>query len=295
MRDESDPATVAGRELGKGGTSQADEAWERLRREADDLPTGQPPVAEVMREGRRLRRRRHLAVTTACVVAVSLPLTVADFSDLLPDGGAQGSVNMEAGGDTADDGPHMVEPLERIDIGHGLPWSLALRSADPPLSGDEGYLLCRTEDFDEAVQLWADEGADSGTVGTVAGPGLRGFLTVTSNATIISGTWVTESGLPPRQVLVTWDDDVTEATLLTTPASAGWGVYYVVLDRLPTLAEEVEDGEGFVLTGRPEDLRVELVPATPEDSLAPITAEDMETDPQIDGSHRFLGTLSPPE
>jgi hypothetical protein len=276
MRDESDPATLAGRELG-----------ERLRREVDDLATGLPPVSEVMREGRRMRRRRHLAVTTACLVAVSLPLTVAAFPALLPGGSDEESASAGAGGS-----PRVVEPYERIDVGHGLAWSLGLQPAHREgYEAGQGYVLCRTDDFEVAVEQLADD-ENPRVAGDGRGDDLSGFLSVTSGATIVSGTWRTASGRLPGRVVISWGAHEVEATLLRTRDARGWGVYYAVLDGTPQMVETVFGDGG--LTQMIADVRVELVAEAEQgDPLATIWGEDLGSDSQIaQGDEYVAGPLS---
>jgi hypothetical protein len=276
MSDESD-AAAAGRELG-----------ERMRREVADLATGLPPVPEVMREGRRMRRRRHLTVTAACLVAVSLPLTVAAFPTLLPDRDRQGSATAEAGG-----APRVVEPYDRIDVGHG--WSLTLRpAAREGFVAGQGYALSRTEDFEDAVQRLADDNNPRVT-GDTLGDDLSGFLTITSNGTIVSGTWRTASGLPPRQVRVTVNGEVSTAELVRTPESPGWGVYYAVFDERPEWIET--DWSSGDLTGMTLDAQVELITeAEQENPVATLQGANMGSDSNIDsGDESYLEPRYPPE
>jgi len=195
---------------------------ERLREEADAFVPGPPPVLTVLRQGRRMRRRRRLAVTTAFAAALLLPWAATTLPEL-----TRGPTTAQANTVTRDTA-RVVRPYEGVEIGPGLGLSIALRGPDRPGSEDgESYVLSGAAGIAAAVKnLAADERPR--VSGDGSGNDLSGFLTVTREATVISGTWRTKTGAPPRSITVTLDGQTQSAKLLRLADTPGWGVYYAV-------------------------------------------------------------------
>ncbi|MDT0342444.1 hypothetical protein [Streptomyces litchfieldiae] len=244
---------------------------ERLRREADALVPGPPPVLAVVREGRRIRRRRHLAVAASFFAVLLLPWAVTAFPRA--DTGPVGPDMAGAPGTTPPTtAARVVEPYEAVDIGTG--WSIALRPPDRPgVHGGQGYVLVADEDFATATRLLADD-QEPEVEGDDPGDDLSGFMTVLSEVFVISGTWRTEAGVPPAYVTVTHDEVTRAATLLRVPDEQGWGVYYAVFERTDEgglIERALETAAG---------VRVELAGAEGH-VIDKISEEDLGHDPLI--------------
>jgi hypothetical protein len=229
----------------------------RLRREADLLPPGPPPIRTVVRQGRRIRLRRRAATSLAFafVAALLLPLGLA----ALPDARRPSDPVAPAHPSTV----RVVRSGEDVGLGHGLDWTIFLRGQAPGGATGLGYVLVPADEDDTRYGFPTDPTPEAGA------PSLSGYLTDVPGAVIVSGSWWTGSDSPPpsppSSISVTYGGTTRNAALLRLRSTPGWGAYYAVFE---------EEGKG---SPREEDARAEMLDANGR-TIGVITGDDFNAD-----------------
>ncbi|GAA2429828.1 hypothetical protein [Streptomyces macrosporus] len=202
---------------------------EAMRREADTLRPGPPPVDAVLREGRRRRRQRRRAVAGAaaaaglgCLAGVLLlpPLPTTGPVGTPPAASTAPSPSVPSA-PAASPGVRVVEPYEPVEIGQGTLLGLLPE-------GRQNHVVVRGDRaaFDEAVERAKE----------IAGDGIRpdslsgGHHHLPEDGVLYTGAWRTDT--EPARITVTAADRTWEAGMVSLPGDPGWGVYHVDAGRL---------------------------------------------------------------
>ncbi|ONK14065.1 hypothetical protein [Streptomyces sp. MP131-18] len=180
---------------------------ERLHERARRLElTAEPPVAAVLRLGRRERRRRRAVISAAAVTALVLPLGAAGLG-LLPG-------DAPSAADSA--GPALtVRPGERLGIGHGI--QLALLGPGEVAVGTAGTI-------DAAMESAGPHELERAGLAAYT---LPAAVETAGGDTVHAGTW--RAAEPPTALTIRTDHGELAATLVTLPGSPTWGAWFVVV------------------------------------------------------------------
>ncbi|GAA2383010.1 hypothetical protein GCM10010420_01260 [Streptomyces glaucosporus] len=199
---------------------------EALRREADALRPGPPPVDAVLREGRRRRRQRHRALAGTAAAAV---LGCLAGALLLPSGPPAGPAAPPAASTVSPapspppapvPGVRVVRPYEPVEIGQG-----ALLGLLP--EGRQNYVVdWSPEGFRESVRQARKAVGDGIRPNSLSG----GISFSPDRGVLYTGAWRTDT--EPARITVTAAGRTWEAGLVSLPDDPGWGVYHVDAGRL---------------------------------------------------------------
>ncbi|MTE20151.1 hypothetical protein F0L17_13730 [Streptomyces sp. TRM43335] len=198
-----------------------------MRREADALCPGPPPVDAVVRAGRRRRRHRRRAVAgvtaatvLGCLVGALVPLSLPPSPppSERPVGTppATATASPTPSGEPTSSGVRVVRPYEPVEIGQG-----ALLGLLP--EGRQNHIVTwgGRQAFDEEIE-WAKG---------LPGDGIRpnslsgGYHYSPESGVLYRGTWRTDT--EPARITVTAAGRTWEANLVRLPGDPGWGVYHL--------------------------------------------------------------------
>jgi hypothetical protein len=189
-----------------------------LRREADTVPHGSPPVEDVVRRGRTARRRRTAALA-GTATAVAALLTLGTLGDRSP---AQDTAPPATAAPTTPPEPaplpevRTVRPYESVPLGDG--YSMALLP-----EGRQNYVL-KTGDLRDAVEDKRQYAGDSIRPNSVSSG-----LSSGDGRPLFWGAFRTDT--VPARIEVRLDSGERLPTAaLRLPGDVDWGTYYAFGD-----------------------------------------------------------------